>query len=211
MRGYLIYHPSRVVSMLNNRKIYHDAIGGNQDPYIWHKNFLHTYCHMTQMSPQVGDINFWVSGNTFPYFTELYCDVVFIVERKEYWIEANRIDRESPMVDNDTTYNDHYRWAMCQHPLKRRKRFTLKATAQTSFQPQNNQGQLMNIVPLLNELGLPLEAIQRGLRAGFTSKPMRLGQMAQELYIKIRDMADIHLYGSELESIRNQNPQLGSP
>ena len=66
MAGYLIYHPKREVSKFANLVVYHDSTTGNQDPYIWNQPFLHTYCHITQMSPEVGHINFWVGGDTFP-------------------------------------------------------------------------------------------------------------------------------------------------
>lgn len=210
MSGYLIYHPKRILSLFDARKVYHDTIGGNQDPYIWHKHFLHTYCHITQMSPKVGDINFWVSGNnTFPSFTELYCDLIFVVEHKIYWYEANAINRDDLIVDNDNAFQDHYRWFF-QHPFKRRKRFTLKATRYTSFQPQDKDGQLLNIIPLLEEFGSSIELLQKGLRAGFNSKPMQLGPTAESLYTKISEIASVKLYGDELEEIRNDNAQLES-
>ncbi|MGB3510019.1 MAG: hypothetical protein WBA93_12405 [Microcoleaceae cyanobacterium] len=63
MSVYLIY-PSRVVSDFEIIRVYYDSTSGNQDPYVWNQKFLHTYCHIIQMSPKVGDINFWVSGDT---------------------------------------------------------------------------------------------------------------------------------------------------
>lgn len=209
MSGYLIYHPPRWVACLGQVTVYHDSTVGNQDPYVWNRRFLHTYCHITQMSPQVGDINFWVSGDTFPSFTALYCDLVFVVESKEYWADANAIYRDNPLVESDNTFQDHYTWAW-QHKLKRRKRFTLKAAASTSFQPQDANKQLLDIVPMLGELGFSLDQLQRGLRAGFNSKPMRLGDKATELYRIVYDAASVRLYGEELEALRNVNPQLSS-
>ena len=80
MAGYIIYHPKRQSSTYKNTVIYHDNIRGNQDPYIWNRRFLHTYCHITQLSPKIGYINFWVSGDTFPLFNHLYCDLVFVIQ-----------------------------------------------------------------------------------------------------------------------------------
>ena len=45
--GYLIYHPERDVSTFGHYTVYHDSFVGNQDPYIWSPQFLHTYCHIT--------------------------------------------------------------------------------------------------------------------------------------------------------------------
>jgi hypothetical protein len=103
MSGYLVYHPRRVVTKFDVTKfdhvtVYHDHPAGNQDPYVWNSQFLHTYCHITQMKPSVGDINFWVSGDTFPNFSHLYCDLIFVVAEKVYWEFANTIDRDHNIV-----------------------------------------------------------------------------------------------------------------
>jgi len=99
--GYLIYHPERDVSTFGHYTVYHDSFVGNQDPYIWSPQFLHTYCHITQMSPQEGDINFWVTGDTnFKTFNHLYCDLVFAVKDKKYWCEANAIEPTDPIVNS---------------------------------------------------------------------------------------------------------------
>jgi hypothetical protein len=210
MGAYLIYHPPRVVSQLENRLIYHDSTKGNQDPYIWNTGFLHSYCHITQMSPQIGDINFWVSGDTFPNFSHLYCDLVFVVVEKRYWTEANTIAPKDSLVDSPQAYRDHYVWAS-QHFFNRRRRFTLKADPERSFQPQNSHQQLIDIVPYLNNLGLSTEELQQGLRAGFTSQPYHLSSHAKPLYDYLAQQAAIKLVGAELEAIRKQNPQLASP
>lgn len=83
MSGYIIYHPKRNREIFDGTTVHYDNNEGNQDPYVWNRQFLHTYCHMTQMTPQEGQINFWVSGDTFPNFSQLFCDLVFVVERKE--------------------------------------------------------------------------------------------------------------------------------
>lgn len=210
MSGYLIYHPSRVVSQLENRVIYHDSTRGNQDPYIWNTQFLHSYCHITQMSPQIGDINFWVSGDTFPNFSHLYCDLVFVVAEKQYWTEPNTIALKDSLVDSPQAYRDHYVWAS-QHFFKRRRRFTLKADPEPSFQPQNSHQQLIDIVPYLNNLGLSTEELRQELRAGFTSQPYRLSSHTKPLYDYLAQQAAIKLVGAELGAIRQQNPQLASP
>lgn len=104
MSGYLIYHPSRAVAKFDTAVAYHDHTGGNQDPYIWNTQFLHTYCHITQMRSNVGDINFWVSGDSFPNFSHLYCDLVFVVAKRVYWESANTINRNDTIVDANEAY-----------------------------------------------------------------------------------------------------------
>src|SRR5947207_15715409 len=100
MSGYLIYHPRRAVSRFDTLTVYHDPIReSNQDPYVWNERFLHTYCHITQMHSAVGDINFWVSGDHFPNFTHLWCDLVFVVAEKTHWEKANDINVDDPLID----------------------------------------------------------------------------------------------------------------
>jgi hypothetical protein len=82
MAGYLVYHPKRSVTVFGDMFVHHDPLGGNQDPYIWNDCFLHTYCHITQMRPEIGHTLIWVSGNNWPAFDRLYCDLVFVVEVK---------------------------------------------------------------------------------------------------------------------------------
>lgn len=212
MSGYLIYHPSREKSRLENFSVYHDALPGNQDPYVWNTQFLHTYCHMSQMSPSENDINFWVSGDTFPAFSSLYCDLVFVVKFKRYWEQPNFIDPQDPIVDSDEAYNDHYQWAQYNHPFKRRHRFTLKADPHHSFQPQDANKRLIDIVPFLIEMGLSLDTLRKGLQINFASRPIRLdNRIIASLYQWLYQEAEIKLTGEILEGIRQKNPQLASP
>jgi hypothetical protein len=221
MSGYLIYHPSRAVAKFNaigtydatstcdTTVVYHDSIGGNQDPYVWNKQFLHTYCHITQMRPKVGDINFWVSDNSFRNFSHLYCDLVFVVAEKLYWKSANTIDCNETIVDTDEAYNDHYRWSH-QHYFKHLRRYTLKADSESSFQPQDCEKKLIDIIPFLKNQGITIDNLRQGLRAGCMSKPMRL-DCASELYTCLKQHASIKLDGKQLQELRKDNPALASP
>jgi hypothetical protein len=211
MSGYLIYHPRRAVKRFDSVVVYHDHIGGNQDPYIWNKHFLHTYCHITQMSPNVGDINFWVSGDSFPNLSRLYCDLVFVVAEKVYWENANNIDRGNAIVDTDEAYKDHYHWAMHEHLFKRRRRYTLKADSKRSFQPQNLDNNLIDIIPFLVDQGMAIDDIRKGLRSGFNSKPLRLNSLAPSLYNWLQQSAPIQLNGVQLQDLRKSSPELASP
>lgn len=203
--GYLIYHPSRQLSILDGIRVYHDSLKGNQDPYIWNENFLHSFCHITQMTPEPGHINFWVSGDGFPDFSSLSCDLVFIVQDKLYWQKPNHIDLNDPIVDSDEAFNDHYQWAMYQHEFKRRRRYTLKADPQKSFQPQDSDGNLINIISfLLREY--TLEDLRSGLRAGYASRPMRLKKrFASSLYGWLSAIANTKLPGRVFENLRRNH------
>lgn len=199
---YLIYHPERQKTTIGNLIIYHDSFGGNEDPYLWNKKFLHTYCHITQLSNQTDQVNFWVSGQpSLNYFTKLKCDCVFHIAEKKYWNHNNKISRNDNVVDNEQTYQHHYKWAH-NHPYKKRKRYTLKAKPDTSFQPQDARGNLIDILPFLNKNGLKTDYLIKAFKAGVGSKPYKLdNNIGIELYNFLEKRAEVKLFGKDLDRI----------
>lgn len=206
----LIYHPRREFRRFGSTAVYFDSTSGNQDPYVWNDVFLHSYCHITQFHAEVGDINVWVSGDRFPEFSSLYCDLVFVVARTCPWTDANDLSRHDPMVDSDEAWADHYRWYP-QHPLKRRSRFTLKADPDRSFQPQTGSGDLIDIVPCLREHGITLDSLRAGLRAGTGSQPMTIPVPVAKAITQALSCSHPTLRGPDLRKIRLRNPELQSP
>jgi hypothetical protein len=210
LTSWLIYHPRREVNKFDGLTVYYDEPKGNQDPYIWSDRFLHSYCHVTQSRFEEGDTEFWVSGDSCPNVSVLPCDLVFVIKDKIYWSEANNIHPWDPPVDGDhLAYNDHYRW-FYEHPLKRRARFTLKADAATSFQPQNALGDLVDVVPILAQCGLELSTLRVGLKAGFAARPMALPDAAGARLNLDLGRAPKRLYGPQLREIRSNHPELAS-
>ncbi len=206
---YFIYHPKRCQYIINDLTIYHDSFGGNEDPYIWNKKFLHTYCHITQLTNEVDQVNFWVSGNpSLKNFTQLYCDLVFYIDEKKYWEDRNNIDRNNPIVDNEQTFQHHYKWAS-NHPFKRRSRYTLKANPTKSFQPQNRKGELIDILPFLNKNGLSTKFLIKSFKAGIGSRPFKIeDKIGAKLYEYLNQTAKVKLYGKDFEKKhpnRNKN------
>jgi hypothetical protein len=164
------------------------------------------------MSPEIGHVNFWVSGDTFPDFTQLFCDLVFVVQEKVYWQERNNIDRYDPIVESEEAFNDHYQWAEYQHQLRRRRRFTLKANPLQSFQPQTSENELLDVVPALMQMDLTLETLHKGMRAGTGSRPFLLDDdVTNCLYSWLQRSATIKLGGEVLSSIRKGCNELASP
>jgi len=205
----LIYHPRRECRRFGGKMVYFDTTMGNQDPYVWNDAFLHSYCHITQLHPEIGDVNLWVSGDRFPEFSRLYCDLVFVVAQKCQWADANSLSRGDPIVDSNQAWADHYRWH-AQHPLSRRTRFTLKADPARSFQPQEADGTLIDIVPFLRDHGVSLHSLRTGMRAGTGSQPMTIPDAAAEAIVKTLEGAPVTLHGPELRAIRRDTPDLES-
>lgn len=166
MSGWIIYHPKRNVSKFDGLSVYHDNIQGNQDPYVWNEQFLHSFCHITEMSPEAGDLCFWVSGDHFPNFTKLFCDLVFAVKEKCFWKSVNQIHHKDAIVDSPEAFMDHYHPGSLEHPFRRRKmRFTLKAHPEKSFQPQAAMGRLIDVLPVIESVGVGHMLLQEGLKS----------------------------------------------
>jgi hypothetical protein len=202
----LIYHPRRERQAFGSAIVYFDSTAGNQDPYVWNDAFLHSYCHITQFHAEAGDINLWVSGDRFPEFSHLYCDLVFVVARKCTWADANKLNCHDPLVDSDDAWADHYRWH-AQHPLKRRSRYTLKADPVRSFQAQAADGSLIDIVSLLHEQDISLPKLRAGMRAGTGSQPMTIPDAAARAIQETLRHAPVIRTGPELRQLRRDNPR----
>lgn len=205
----LIYHPRRERRAFGLAVVYFDRIAGNRDPYVWNEAFLHSYCHITQFHAEAGDINLWVSGDRFPQFSHLYCDLVFVVASKCPWENANDLRRDDPIVDSEEAWDDHYRWYP-QHPLARRTRFTLKADPGRSFEPQADDGSLIDIVPLLRKHGTGLPELRAGMHAGTGSQPMTIPAATAQAITETLRQAPVILTGPELRTIRLNHPGLAS-
>lgn len=203
MGHYLVYHPRRVVTSVNGVLVHHDSFVGNQDPYVWHTHFLHSYCHITEMKLKPGDITIWVSGDTFPNFTALYCDLVFKVLHKCVWSDRNFIEKTDPIVDSHAAFEDHYKWAH-HHRFVRRRRYTLKADPEGSWQPQMQNGLLPDLLPALISNNLSLETLRSRIRANKGSRPMPLGaSVARSLVRSLEQGAHLLLRGSTLAPLRD--------
>jgi hypothetical protein len=160
--------------------------------------------------PEPGDLNFWVSGDTFPDFSQLLCDLVFVVSEVRVWAERNSIADTDPIVDSPEAFLDHYRWAH-QHFFKKRLRRTLKADPSRSYQPQRQDGSLIDVLPHLISLGFNQDELRSSLKKGFASKPFILNEAeADSLSQHISERADFRLTGEALSAIRQRNPELQS-
>ena len=199
--SYLIYHPKRNYGVYGGHHVHHDRLFvGNEDPYIWNDRFLHTYCHITQMKNEVGQINFWVGSDNFSQLNNLWCDCVFVVDEVSYWANRNFIAPTDKIVDSPEAFQYHYQWAAKgQHTFTRRERYTAKANSEHSFQPQDSNGNLIDVIPFLNRHAINTSALKVGLTAGVGSKPLKLPDtIGQLLYQYLSITAKIKLLGRDI-------------
>jgi len=202
MNNYLIYHPQRIRSEINDLVVYHDSFEGNQDPYLWNDKFLHSFCKITQLKNEVGQINFWVSGDTGRNFNQLLCDCVFVVSEKHFWTERNNIERNDPIVDSNNAFDHHYNWVQHQHHFTTKRRYTLKADSDRSFQPQTENRVLFDILPFLNDNGIETNHLMEEMFSSFRSKFYKFDQeLGDILYDHIYSESSIKLFGADLQDI----------
>jgi hypothetical protein len=201
---HLIYHPTRKIEVIGNTTVYHDEFGGNEDPFLWNDKFLHTSCHITQLQNEVGQINFWVSGDHYPDFTELYCDCVFVIAEKLTWKRRNAIDDDDNIIDNKQSFEHHYSWVnqlspVDHHYFKKRNRYTLKADPDKSFQPQLKNHRLIDVAGFLAKQGMSIDRLRKGMTSRVYSRPFKLPDgLGQKLYAFLYAKAVIKLRGSQI-------------
>jgi len=232
--GYIIFHPPRKKMTLSGGNIFFDNNDHNQDPYIWNKQFLHSTCHMTELTAvqkcqdfsNKNFVLFWVSGREnqkfkelIDEFTVLNCDLVFVVDEKINWNEntLNHISIENNVVDSKEAYMDHYFWVPVDHPYTSTNygRFTLKADANESYQPQTGNGELINILDIITKVkNCSPEKLKEDLKKGNSgrSKPIPLTEKeTEELFNRISSVTETKLKGSYLDVVRKSNAFLASP
>lgn len=209
--NYIIYHPKRICTEINGiGKVYHDSFEGNQDPYLWNEQYLHSFCHITQIQKDVEQVNFWCSGETYPNFDHLYCDLVFKVESIHEWTKRNSITVNDEIVDNKQSFIHHYKKGVIQHPFKGetrpKKRVTLKACKESSFQPQNEKQNLIDIVPFLKTKGITIDVLRNSIsinskgNKAIPSRPFQLeDEVAKELY-EFLFKAKRKIFGKDLKN-----------
>lgn len=221
MYNYILYHPPRKCLYINEMgQVYHDSFSGNQDPYIWNSPFLHSFCHITQIKKEIGQIIFWASRgekDSYPYFDHLFCDLVFKVKSLHEWQDCNDISINDSIVDNYPAYENHYKWVK-QHLFKGvkqpKKRITIKACEKSSFQPQNETQELIDIVPFLKGKGVSIEQLRNSIslnsnkRPAIPSRPLNLNEKTtKELYDYLAS-SKRKLYGIDL---MDKYPLRGKP
>ena len=200
--GWLIPHQERERAVVDGVVVYCDPRGPyNQDPYVWNRRFLHTYCHITQMSAQPEDVCLWVHPRPWPLLISLPCDLVFVVGERCPWADANSIALDDPIVDSPHAYADHYS-RHGDHPYSRRHRYTLKADPERSFQPQTAGFELLDISPMLADRGLDIHKVRAGLRAGYAGKPMRIPVETASAVAGELAKLPVRRSGLELEALR---------
>lgn len=106
---YIIFHPDyarekievKAKILLYNKvkdwqgSIWVDETKGNEDPYVFHTNWLYSYCHATQIKRQPNENEPFVKEDSFLFFCNgdsvdndyLQFDTVFKIDRITHWYD----------------------------------------------------------------------------------------------------------------------------
>lgn len=195
----IIYHPPRIKVDYNNENfIYCDSFNWNQDPYIWNKEFLYSFCHITQIRQEFKQkdyIYFFVNSLNLKNILddkELYLDTVFYVDEAKEWEIVNKIYRKSeviPKYNIENTFSEHFSWVnKWQHIFKKRKhRYTLYWCPNKSFLISKNK-EMLNIYDDIRELILN-ENWENRFLAWNWSKPFYIdAETTNKLYSKFQSL-----------------------
>ena len=113
------------------------------------------------------------------------------------------IDHIIPVVAGGATTSDNLALACVSCSLR-------KADPKQSFQPQDSEQNLIDILPFLINEGLTINEVRQGLRSGFSSKPLLLDSRVLNLYDWLFKYEAVKLNGVQLQNLRENNPHLAS-
>ncbi|AWE63999.1 MULTISPECIES: hypothetical protein [Staphylococcus] len=221
MASYLFFHPKPACDTYGDMNIYHDKFGNNEDPYVWSERFLHSFCKITDYAYSKStqkDIIFWISINKEGNNLKYLCDLVFKIEKWDFWYKTFSEQKDAIATNKELTINDavvegdeeayeyHYSWInRGEHkwePTYRRRRLTLKADPVLSFQPQNRQGNLLDVTELLKTI-VNFNVEKSPAKSGTSYKAFELEEeQASKLYEEIKRLSFIRLKGRDLKNLR---------
>ena len=103
-----------------------------------------------------------------------------------------------------------------QHLFKRRRRYTLKADSEKSFQPQTESGELIDIIPFFNQQGITTDTLINSMsknksgKKSMNSRPFKLTtEQSNNLYDYLIGNSTIKIKGKDIRRSchehRNEN------
>lgn len=220
MNAFIMFHGQRCRKETATGDVcYCDSFKHNQDPYIFAKRFIHTYCKInllpcSQMNK--GDVIFWYTTDNSQE-GKWFCDLVFVLDEIKYWeplkkgVQSNSNDYKNDYKLSDinskfyiadkTEIEDHFKWAGIDHRKTKEKshrRKSLFADPEKSFQPLNDRNRLI----CMDRIGLDLSDV-KGTNSGYPKKILT-EEECEKIIEHINKKAAKKLYGTELKKMRNK-------
>lgn len=133
-------------------------------PYIFNNRFIHTFCKAFPLEKEIWNIYFWVYAKwnlQKTSITNIFCDIIFVAWEKVVWKSPNNLrwkhSGKELYYENieNILYRNHFKYCYDKkhHKLaKDTKRITLFADPNRSYQPQDENNNLIDIKPFLKGL-----------------------------------------------------------
>ena len=217
MNAFIMFHGQRCRKETATGDVcYCDSFEHNQDPYIFAKRFIHTYCKInllpcSQMNK--GDVIFWFTTDNSPK-GKWFCDLVFVLDEIKYWkpLEENqsksndyknnyKLSDIKFYIADETEEKDHFEWAGVDHrktKAKSHRRKSLFADPEKSFQPLDDKDRLI----CMDEIRLDLSDV-KPTKSGYPKKILT-EEECEDILEHINKKATKKLYGTELKKMRNK-------
>lgn len=225
MDYYLLHHHKRAKVLLGLwRYVYYENFPWtNMCPYIFSKEFIHTFCRAFPLRKEIGNVNFWIHaewGENQNQIKSISCDLVFVVWRMVVWKDANSLrwhDAKEALWYADSSshqYKNHFSWHG-QHYLKKRRRTSLFADADRSFQPIDSNGGLVDIKPFFESLDANSRtSIYKSLKPvrGIGVRNLKLDEAIwKRLQEYIESWATMKIRGRDLQHLDPRKLDMGNP
>ncbi|WP_157049520.1 hypothetical protein [Weissella kandleri] len=189
---------------LRKWKIFADDLKGNQDPFVWNKNFLNSYCKKPWNRKYWNGIKYiiWVSSTDDG---KIYCDLVMLI--KEYSAWENFV---TPLYDGNLFANrDHYA-RFEEHTTDNQRnnannmtRTTLKGDSDKSFQPLDENGELIEISDILRSNNVSIIKAKDKNGKNVQNNIIKLyDSNSKQIYEDIIERSAFKIKGNSLAKIR---------
>lgn len=219
MNAFIMFHGQRCRKETATGDVcYCDSFNHNQDPYIFAKRFIHTYCKInllpcSQMNQ--GDVIFWFTTDNSRE-GKWFCDLVFVLDEIKYWEPLEGVQSNSNDYKNDYKLSDinskayiademeredHFEWAGKDHrktKAKSHRRKSLFADPEKSFQPLDDQNRLI----CMDSIELDLSDV-KPTKSGYPKKILT-EEECEKILEHINKEATKKLYGTKLKEMRTK-------
>ena len=219
MNAFIMFHGQRCRKETATGAVcYCDSFKHNQDPYIFAKRFIHTYCKINLLPcsrMKKGDVIFWYTIDNSQE-GKWFCDLVFVLDEIKYWEPLKGVQSNSNEYKNDyklsdinsksyiadkTEIEDHFKWAGIDHrktKAKSHRRKSLFADPEKSFQPLDDKNRLI----CMDRIGLDLSDV-KGTNRGYPKKILTEKE-CEEILRHLDKEATKKLYGTKLKEMRTK-------
>lgn len=193
----ILSHGQRMSKEICNSRVYYENYHSNNVcPYIFEKQFLHTFCK--RIAHKEWDIHIWVTytKNSKWAIESILCDLFFKIERIIYWSYDS-----PPSGFSKNARKFHFLRGRRQH---KRKTYHTAIATNDSYQPQDSNWNLIDLVPFFKKIDiLDIDSVFKPLpRTWIRVDINKINEIDWDALLKyINSKAKIKLKGELLEKM----------